>query len=86
MRITTVLAAEAERTAIAGDKGRTQQYIAHIRALRPADRSLVELDARLRALEASPVVLSDRQQQRYARTAEGIERAFEALNQRTVDK
>jgi hypothetical protein len=36
-----------------------------IRALQPNDGSLLELEARVRALDASPVVLSTRQQDRY---------------------
>ncbi len=84
-RLIEILAAEAERTAAAGDKDRTRQYISRIRALRPEDASLKELDARLQALNASPVVLSDRQQERYSRSAQSIERAYEHLQQQPLD-
>lgn len=84
-RIVDILAAEAERTAAAGDRQRTRQYIAQIRSLRPDDDSLRELDARLKALNESPVVLSARQQDRYDRSAQSIERATEMLKTAPLD-
>lgn len=85
-RITRIVAAEAERTAAAGDRGRTRQYIAAIRALQPNDPALPELEARLKAMQESPVVLSVRQQERYGRSAESIERAYEALQSQPLDQ
>jgi len=85
-RIVSIIAAEAERTAAAGDRGRTQQYIAAIRALQPQDPALLELEARLQTMTESPVVLSVRQQERYGRSAENIERAYEALQRQPLDK
>jgi hypothetical protein len=85
-RIIRIVAAEAERTAAAGDRGRTQKYIAAIRALQPNDPSLPELAARLRAMQESPVVLSVRRQERYGRSAESIERAYEALQSQPLDQ
>jgi len=84
-RIVGILAAEAEHVAIAGDQARTQQYIAQIRALQPQDGSLLELDARLNALLASPVVLSARQQQRYNRSAQRIDNAYDVLKNQPLD-
>lgn len=84
-RLIEIFAAEAERTAAAGDQGRTRQYISRIRALQPEDASLTELDARLKALNASPVLLSARQQERYTRSAQSIERAYEHLQQQPLD-
>jgi hypothetical protein len=85
-RIIRIVAAEAERTAAAGDRGRTQQYIAAIRALQPNDPALPELEARLKAMQESPVVLSVRQQERYGRSAASIERAYEALQSQPLDQ
>jgi hypothetical protein len=90
-RIVGVLAEEVERAAVAGDKGRAEQYIAQIRTLQPADPSLLGLQARLQALNSSPVVLSSRQQDRYSRSAQSIDRARsyldnQPLNIRTIDQ
>jgi hypothetical protein len=85
-RIIDLLAAEAERTAAAGDRSRTQQYIGTIRALQPNDATLLELEARLAAMNESPVVLSVRQQERYGRSAESIERAYAALQSQPLDQ
>jgi hypothetical protein len=85
-RIISILAAEAERSAIAGDRERTQRYITRIRVLQPKDESLLELEARAAALRASPVVLSERQQERYSRSAESIERAHEHLRRKPLDR
>jgi hypothetical protein len=85
-RIIRIVAAEAERTAAAGDRGRTQQYIAAIRALQPNDPTLPELEARLKAMQESPVVLSVRQQERYGLSAASIERAYEALQSQPLDQ
>jgi hypothetical protein len=78
-RIVAVLVAEAEHAAVAGDQARTLQYIQQIRALQPNNPSLAGLDARYQSLLASPVVLSARQQERYSRSAQSIEEAYDKL-------
>lgn len=77
--IADILAAEAEHVALAGDQPRTLQYILQVRALQPNHPSLQGLDARYQALLASPIVLSARQQDRYARSAQSIDAAYDVL-------
>jgi septum formation inhibitor-activating ATPase MinD len=84
-RIVGILAEETQHAAAAGDVTTTRVYIARIRALQPDDPSLLELDARFNALMTSPVVLSERQQERYDRSAQGIEKAFQALRSESLD-
>ena len=83
-RIADILAAEAERAALAGDQPRTLQYILQIRALQPKHPSLQGLDARYQALLANPVVLSVRQKDRYNRSAQSIDEAYNALKNRPL--
>ena len=78
-RITNILATETEYVALAGDQTRTQQYILQIRALQPNDASLAGLEARYQGLLANPVILSTRQQDRYTRSAQSIDEAYDAL-------
>jgi hypothetical protein len=78
-RIANILAAEAERVALAGDQSRTLQYILQIRALQPNHISLAGLEARYQGLLANPVVLSGRQQDRYNRSAQNIADAYDKL-------
>ena len=90
-RIAGVLKKEVEFAAAAGDQARARQYVGLIGSLQPNDGSLPELEARLRALDASPVLLSTRQQDRYSLSAQSIERARshldnQPLNLRTLDQ
>ena len=90
-RIAGVLSDEVEHAVAAGDKARAQQCLARLRALQPAAGSLTGLEARVQALDVSPVVLSARQQDRYSRSAQSIERANsyldnQPLNLRTLDQ
>jgi hypothetical protein len=78
-RIVAVLVAEAEHAAIAGDQARTLQYILQLRALQPNNLSLAGLEARYQSLLTNPVVLSARQQERYSRSAQNIEEAYDKL-------
>jgi hypothetical protein len=78
-RIVAVLVAEAEYAAMAGDQARTLQYIRQIRTLQPNNLSLAGLEARYQSLLANPVVLSARQQERYSRSAQNIEEAYDKL-------
>ena len=84
-RIADILAEETKHAAAAGDVTRTRLYIAQIRALQPDDPALLELEARLNALLSSPVVLSARQQERYDRSAQSIEKANQALQNQRLD-
>ena len=84
-RIVAIIAGEAEHAAAAGDLASTQRYIAVIRTLQPDDPALLELEARAQALMSSPVVLSARQQERYSRSAQSIERAHAALKDQPLD-
>jgi hypothetical protein len=83
-RIADILAVEAEHVALAGDQPRTLQYILQIRALQPKHPSLQGLDARYQALLASPVVLSPRQQERYSRSAQSIDDAYNVLKTQPI--
>jgi hypothetical protein len=83
-RIADILAAEAERAALAGDQPRTLQYILQIRALQPRHSSLQGLDARYQALLVNPVMLSSRQKDRYNRSAQSIDEAYGALKNQPI--
>jgi hypothetical protein len=78
-RIADILAEEAQHVALAGDAPRTLQYLLQIRALQPKHVSLQGLEARYQALLANPVLLSARQQDRYKRSAERIDDAYDVL-------
>jgi len=84
-RIVAVLTREVEFAAVAGDKARARAYVAQIRSLQPAAGALLELDARVQALEASPVSLSTRQQDRYSLSAQSIDRAKRYLDNQPLD-
>jgi hypothetical protein len=84
-RVRAVLARETEFAAFAGDKARAQAYVALLRSLQPNAGALLELEARVQALDASPVVLSARQRDRYGRSAQSIERARSYLDNQRLD-
>jgi hypothetical protein len=84
-RIVAVIAGEAEHAAASGDLESTRRYIAVVRTLLPDDPTLLELEARANALMSSPVVFSSRQQERYNRSAQSIERAYAALKAQPLD-
>jgi hypothetical protein len=78
-RIVDVIAAEGEHVALAGDAPRTLQYILLLRDLQPKNVALPGLEARYQAVLANPVVFSARQQDRYVRSAQTIDEAYDKL-------
>jgi len=78
-RIADILAVEAEHAALAGDAPLTLQYILLLRDLQPQHISLPGLEARYQAVLANPVVFSARQKDRYVRSAQAIDEAYDKL-------
>lgn len=83
--IAEILAAEAERTLLSGNRGATERLISQIRSVQPEYPRLADLQAGLEQLESAPLDLTRRQHADLDRAARYVAKANDYLARTPMD-